>query len=423
MARKKINHAAHIKSHTQGSSNEISFSVLDAAREARDAAERDKRAGSEAGRVSLFTLGSGKKPRSTPEKEQHIVLPGSSSSASARRINSPRHSSPSPGVLRDRTPLRFVPTVVGVCVVVALVLTVGQTIFQMRAHQSDLRGILSDQIAVINQADEVMIPFDSLVMSQYGDQHFAKNSAVQETSLLDQLSESYRALVGDIAPVYTDLKEAIAAIEEVQPSLSDNDDKEAARQALAAAQARMNMFDTGISIVDEALMATEAFEAARQGWKDIIDADAAVREATAALGEMTEETVRLSMEKTNTALTLLNHAADQFSAAQSSYPGLDLGRFDDYVGKRIESQKAALAADQAYLDRDKELLSQENERYNALEDEAAALAEELGDDPDTVVADTYDAAIAQNVEFYEAERLKAGNADAFLRNYLGTGSQ
>ncbi|MEC4175187.1 hypothetical protein VIN30_01835 [Adlercreutzia sp. R7] len=422
MARKKINHAAHIKSHTQGSSNEISFSVLDAAREARDAAERDRRGGaSSAGGVSLFTLGAGKKPRATPEKEQHIVLPGSAPRNTGRSA-APRHSSAS-AVLRDRTPLRFVPTVVGVCVVIALVLTVGQTVFQMRAHQSDLRSVLAEQIAVINQADEVVIPFDELVVKQYGDQHFAKATSMGDSSMLDQLSDSYRALVGDIAPVYGSLQDAVAAIEEVQPSLSDNDDKEAARQALAAAQARMNMFDTGISIVDEALMATEAYEAARSGWKDIIDADAAAREATAALEEMTEDTVRASTEKTNTALTLLNHAADQFDTAQGSYPGLDLSLFSTYVAKRIEAQQAALSADAAYLDRDKELLAQENERYNILEDEAASLAQQLEEDPDVIVAAFYDAAIAQNVEFYEAERLKAGNADTFLRNYLGSDAQ
>ena len=97
-----------------------------------------------------------------------------------------------------------------------------------------------------------------------------------------------------------------------------------------AAQSRLSMLDTGVAIVDEALMATEAYEAARQGWNDIIAADAAVREATALLQDMTEDNVRASIDKTNTALTLLNRAADSFSMAQDSYPGLDLGVFDQY---------------------------------------------------------------------------------------------
>lgn len=75
MAAKRAHHPMHIKRRTRGSSNEISFSVLDAAREARDAEERDRREGGSGG-PSLFTLGKGKKPRPTPVKGQSIVLSG-----------------------------------------------------------------------------------------------------------------------------------------------------------------------------------------------------------------------------------------------------------------------------------------------------------------------------------------------------------
>ena len=75
MAAKRAHHPMHIKRRTRGSSNEISFSVLDAAREARDAEERDRHEGGSGG-PSLFTLGKGKKPRPTPVKGQSIVLSG-----------------------------------------------------------------------------------------------------------------------------------------------------------------------------------------------------------------------------------------------------------------------------------------------------------------------------------------------------------
>ena len=54
MVAKRAHHPMHIKRRTRGSSNEISFSVLDAAREARDAEERDRREGGSGG-PSLFT--------------------------------------------------------------------------------------------------------------------------------------------------------------------------------------------------------------------------------------------------------------------------------------------------------------------------------------------------------------------------------
>ena len=138
---------------------------------------------------------------------------------------------------------------------------------------------------------------------------------------------------------------------------------------------------------------------------------------------MSEANVRASMEESDEAVTQLNDARELFTKAQGAYPGLDLDSFIAYVEKRLEAQQAALASDQAYLDRDKEALAEENDRYNALEAEAAALAQDLGDDPDQRVANRFYESIEDQVTVYEAERLKAGNADTFLRDYLGKSVQ
>lgn len=192
---------------------------------------------------------------------------------------------------------------------------------------------------------------------------------------------------------------------------------------MTAARARLNMLDAGVAIIEQSLMATEAFLDCQGGWRAVINADAAAREATALLREMSEANVRASMEKSNEAVAQLNDARELFNKAQGDYPGLDLGSFVAYIEKRIEAQQAALASDQAYLDRDKETLAEENDRYNALEDEAATLAQDLGDDPDQRVADRFYESIEDQVTVYEAERLKAGNADTFLRDYLGKSAQ
>ena len=71
----KFTRAAHIKRHTKGTSNEISFSVLDAAREALDDKRNRDGAASRFGKISLFTLpGRRKKPSGTPVKEQGLPL-------------------------------------------------------------------------------------------------------------------------------------------------------------------------------------------------------------------------------------------------------------------------------------------------------------------------------------------------------------
>lgn len=419
MARKKTQHALHIKSHTHGSSNEISFSVLDAAREARDAEDRDRRWSSTGtGKIPLFTLGSSRKPRSTPTKGQHIVIPEGAAAPRAAETRSAvcgfRAENKIPGVIT---------AVVIVCALLALALTVSQTLLQVNARQTSFREQLLTQIDVVNQCDQTLIPFDELVMKQCDKSVFSQGAARNDSLSFDELSTSYRGVVGDIAPARSQLEEAISTLESLAPSLSDNKDKEAAHQAISAARSRLNMLDAGVSVIDEALMATEAFSRTQEGWKKLIDADAAVREATGLLDNMTRENVEASMEKSAQAVDLLSQASSLFSQAHEGYPALDLQDFINYAAKREEAQGVALSADLAYLDRDKEQLEKKNEQYNQLEEEAASLAEAMGDDPAQRVADLYHSAIEEDARTYDAERVKAGNADAFLRDYLGSVSQ
>ena len=136
MAAKRAHHPMHIKRRTRGSSNEISFSVLDAAREARDAEERDRHEGGSGG-PSLFTLGKGKKPRPTPVKGQSIVLSGeapASPSASSSAV--------------DRKMRGIVPVFVVVCALLVITLVGGQALMSMRAPKL-ARGLRSGSLCLI----------------------------------------------------------------------------------------------------------------------------------------------------------------------------------------------------------------------------------------------------------------------------------
>ena len=408
MAAKRAHHPMHIKRRTRGSSNEISFSVLDAAREARDAEERDRREGGSGG-PSLFTLGKGKKPRPTPVKGQSIVLSGEAPA-----------SPPASSSAVDRKMRGIVPVFVVVCALLVITLVGGQALMSMREQQKSLLDTLNDQVDIIKSCDESLLLFDELVIEQCDAKRLSPSATGDAAPSAEALNEGYRAVV---APMRAQLEDSIASMETLQSSLSDNDDKEAASQVVTAARSRLNMLDAGVSIIEESMMATEAFLKARSGWNAVINADAAIREATALAEEMSKENILASQAKGNEALAFLEEAQQDFSQAEAAYPGLDLSAFKAYVAKRTESQQAALAADEAYLSRNKEELEAQNSRYNALEEEAAALAQKLGeDDPEQIVALRFYEEIEADQGAYEAERLKAGNADAFLREYLGTAS-
>lgn len=416
MARKKASQGMHIKRHTAGSSNEISFSVLDAAKEALDGDRRDAGA---TGGIPLFTLGKGKKPRSTPEKDQHIVLSENTASG-RRRTASSAPAASQRAAAQASTARRTIPVIVGICVVLVLALVGLQTWLQMAERQQGLREQLDGQLAVLGEVDSVVIPLDDLVIKLTDDDFFSEKSQADPQLSQDALADSYRTIVADIAPARANLENVIAFIEGLEPSLADNRDEEAAHQAIAAAQSRLNMLDAGVAIVDEALMATESYEAADDGWTKIIDGDAEVREASALMKTMSKTTVRESMDKTNAAMASFYEAQSLLGKATDSYPGLDLSPFEKYLSKRLEAQSVALEADQAYLDRDKTALKKKNNSYNQLEEESAELAQKLEKNPEELVVEKYRAAVEDKKKAYDADRLKAANADTFLRDYLGT---
>lgn len=416
MARKKSHQGMHIKRNTAGSSNEISFSVLDAAKEALGEDRHDQGG---TGGISLFTLGKKGKPRSTPAKDQHIVLSGDAAKHSRSRSASPssgeRHAA-----AQARTARRTIPVIVGICVVLVLALVGLQTWLQMVDRQKSLRSQLDGQLELLAAADEVVIPLDDLVMKLVDANFFSEEAQADPQLSQEALAETYRTVVADIAPARTELEGMVASIEDIEPSLTDNRDEEAAAQAIIAAQSRLNMLDAGVKIIDEALMATESYEAAEDGWTRVIDGDAAVREATDLAKDMTKDNVQASMAKTQESIVAFGEAEALFDHAVSAYPGLDLQSVEEYLAKRQEAQAVALELDQAYLDRDKTALKKKSSQYNTLEDEAASLAQTLGERPENIVVQKYRSAVADEKEAYDAERLKAGNADTFLRDYLGT---
>lgn len=321
---------------------------------------------------------------------------------------------------RERRAPAVVPVLVGLCVVVVLALVGYQAWQSVSEQQQDLRSQLSAQIDVLNQVDQVTIPLDDLVIKAADDDLFAVGADAKPELSHEALSSSYRSVVGDIVPARTSLEDVLAYVEALQTSLANNRDEEAAHQAVIAAQSRLNMMDAGVKIIDLALMATEAYELAGDGWNKVLEGDAAVREATALMRDMTKENVQASMAQTEAAQAAFNDAADLIGRAQAAYPGLDLAPFSAYLEKRAQAQVAALAADQAYLDRDKKALKKQNARYNKLEEQAATLAQDLGGNPTEAVVQLYSGSIGAEKQAYEAERQKAGNADAFLRDYLGT---
>ena len=456
----KLGRAAHIKRHTVGTSNEISFSVLDAAKNelegdvGKDAAARPSRFG----HVSLFTLPlRRKKSIATPTKERGLLLssgefasaenPTPASSLGTVDVGSPKSDVGGPTTVPTGAPRKTaaagsaapaagapapVPSklvrspeeeialrkarrrlhrmlAATLVVVVGLCLAGAGGWYLYQDHQRHLHQVaqLDEALDLIREADETVVALDGIVANPLD-----AGSLAQADSVLAKLPAAL-----------AQLEEADAAARRVSVDLRESEDKEAANQTVAATGARTALIESGRQIVEQAQRADEAARAVREAWQRVVEADALARDAAALVADTTAEHVTASKDKTNAAVGAFADAQAALEALDSAYADVDLASPLDYVAKRIEAMGYALASDDAFLAKNKEEAVAQNDAYNRADAEAATLAAGLPDDVAQLVFDAYDQATGTLFETYSTARSQAGAADAFLRDYLGTTSK
>ncbi|MBR5259549.1 MAG: hypothetical protein IKV48_03645 [Eggerthellaceae bacterium] len=460
----RLARAAHIKKNTHGTSNELSFSVLDAAKQSLDENKGKSSSGkpSALGIIPIFTFAFRKKPPATPTKEQGLMLSSgefvstegtatpsliagsvtsttgaasgvtsvaeASSSAATTQVSSasplggassageksystdwmaPREEVARKKAARMRRKASLAVLLTVVCLVA--VGLVGTTVYKSIKLQQDIRGQLVSQIKVIEKADEAVLALDELIVA-------CINDGWENTSA--DFDDDYHELMADLEESKAALASVIEGAAALYDSLDDPYDQEAAVQAQVAAEARLSMIDSGIVVLEQMRSSGNALEHAENAWINLLGADTLLREAAELASNTSKETVTASMEKTNEALGLLATSASHFKSAESELSEVDFSKYLEYVDLRTQSANHALLSDQAYLDRNKEKAAAENDKYNELDAQAAALAKEIGSDPVSMVVATVDPIIDAELERYLDDRARASTSDESLRAYL-----
>ena len=447
----KLGRAAHIKRHTVGTSNEISFSVLDAAKNelegdvGKDAASRPSRFG----HISLFTLPLRRKKNiATPTKERGLLLssgefasaenPSPASSLGTVDVGSPKSGAAGPGAPPPGAPRntaaagKSVPSkparspeeeialrkarrrlhrmlAASLVVVVGLCLAGAGGWYLYQDHQRHMSQVaqLDEALDLIREADETVVALDGIVANPL------------DAGSLAKADDVLAKLPGALAQ----LEEADAAARRVSVDLRESEDKEAANQTVAATSARTALIESGRQIVGQAQRADEAARAVREAWQGVVDADALARDAAALVANTTAEHVTASQDTTNAAAAAFTDAQAALEELAATYDDVDLAGLLGYVAKRIEAMGYALASDDAFLAKNKEEAVSQNDAYNRTDADAAALAAALPDDVAQLVFEAYEQATDPFFETYSTARSQAGAADAFLRDYLGTTSK
>lgn len=438
-----ISHAGHIKSDTVGTSNEISFSVLDAAKMSMD--ENDGQP-SDAfkgfGKISLFTLPKRKKTIATPTKDQEITLPSGdavqsegavsadhtldfSPSADGRHTASATAKAASPVFAPDaqlpsqrisveaevarrkaKRRNRRIVTIVSVCIsAVALAVILGIIYQQFYEQRQSVTLQIDNALKKIQLADQSLVKMDAVLSSPIDG-----NSFDDIDELLAELDESSKALDEATLIVNRLLSEKYIAA-----------DDETANYASAAITSRKTMLEAGRNLLEKAYDTERAMSLVTSAADQIFVADSLARDAARLVsGELTEEKTLASYEKTRAAIDELSSARSKLETANELCPNAGIGTYIEYVDLRIAAFEHGMASTQALIDEDTDLAIQENDAYAEMDTRAATLAAQFPEDWLEPIRVAFEEESQQLVAEYESARTDAGVTDSFLRNYLGT---
>lgn len=440
----KIARAAHIKPRTEGTSNEISLSVLGAASQGIDQSskghavasfpvrkKKEKGKGREARLdVSRETSSSGKGRRVGGVAEEANIEANSNlrgihkktvgfKKETKRRLwqetpsrvghhrNQARASTQRLSVedeIKRRKRARRRNRIIAACTVsvVMTIAVIGAAwIWHLQAtEQQSYEAALVESLRQINDADEVVMSLDDIVNDPFSTD--SKEKKAKTLAKLDETRETLTAAEGN----------ARSASE----SLFDGQARQAANECISSINARQIMLQKGQELAiasEEAIKATNDYASA---WQKVLDADSVAKEANKLTSS---DEIEQSKQKHQEALDAFRSSRTSIEQVQTCHPQVKLQDALTYIDKRIESMGYAIDADEALIEKDKETAVEKNDAYNDSETQAATLALKLSAHPDELYQAAYSESNAATIKEYQAARSQAGTSDAVIRGYLG----
>ncbi len=431
MSRKndKLARAAHIKARTVGTSNEISFSVLDAAKQAMDegrpspsysnwlALRSDAAKGAED--VSRETSSAEKLHFDHEEDELFAYKPryeGKRTEPSHEKPDACRSSlNKEAGAAcggrarieqeiarrkKRRKRARFATVSALVLGIVIVTFSGAWLWYSDAADQNRHEELLANAIDRVTAADVVVMALDDVVANPFSDDVSAKRDIVDRG-----LSEAR-----------SNLQSADDLAREASSGLRDPNKKNAAGETVSTVGARQEMLALGVKLADAADEVKEKTDLFHQAWAKVTAGDDTTREASKLIES---DDPASSRSKTEDALDLFQAGKSDLEQLQQDCPDVNLSPFVSYIEMRIEAAGYAIACDDALIERDKETAVEQNEAYNNAEAQAASMAKALPTYPEQLFHEMYSTRNAERISAYEAQRSQAGTCDAAIREFLG----
>lgn len=385
----------HIKGRTAGSSNELSFDVLDAARSELEPQKRS----------SLLP--------STPKVAQGSFhgVSGTSTFAAAPEVTRRKKA-------RRAHTVRI--WLIGLLAVAALVGAGAYFGYGYYRTTMDFKGQYNALIERLVDIDKTMVEIDTF-MEDPAAVISAAAPSEQESDVLGE-TKRYSAveeLFGQSESISRELKAISAESQQMREMASKDDDRAALAQVALASSAREEMLQNAENALSVARDAEEKVAKTSEAWDMVLEADGIARDAAEqANAARTEEATLEARQATEKARHDFEEAREALVLLESGKPSINFSDEKKYIEKRIESLDSAIRTANYLLANDREGATNANNAYNAADKEAVALAKNLPESESEKVVKAYESQLENSQKKYDDNRAAATTADSAIRAYL-----
>ena len=368
----------HLKRNTEGSSNELSFDVLDAARRGSQ---------DDSGKNARFAR--------QYQGSYHGVI-GASTLSGQEEVEQKKRKR-----RRRNAAIRAI-TVLSVIVVVAAIGLLAYQ-FNMNAQSFDQR--FNSIVERLIEQDEFLAELDASLSDPLDAVKEKKRSDLRNN--LNERLESMRSIRDDAEAA------AVFAVGE--------NERIAINQMAIAANSRLSMMESGSQLLSLSKTMNDEQSALNAIWNDVLDVDQQIRSATELSNKaVTEQATEEAQQATQKALEGTGTVCQELESAVEKYPELDLSDQIEYMNTRSKSLEYALNTSAALIEGDREKAAAQNDLYNEYDKKAVSLAEKLPRSISNVVKKAHAKNYKKLTDEYEKARAKTIEADTIVRNYMSS---
>ena len=239
------------------------------------------------------------------------------------------------------------------------------------------------------------------------------------TSNMGYLAKPAADVFDNFPSMKRELNAIVAQTGAMWDSAQKNEDSAALSQLELASVARLDMISAAEEAAGIAKTATTRVGQVNTAWNTVLEADSLARDATEkANGAETEQDTIEARKMTESARGLFQEARDVLATQEAFKPRIDFSDERAYLEKRIESLDAAIRTANALVSNNRDGAQSANEAYNAADRTAAALAEKLPASEAAKTAEAYREQLEEIGATYEEHRAGASTADSAIRSYL-----